>query len=371
MAADVLFSELNARGNKNIGLITLNAENALNALNQSMIDSLLSQLSDWRDNDEIVAVFIRGSGEKAFCAGADVLALRQAVIDGKQEVPVHFFATEYRVDYTIHTYPKPVICWGNGIVMGGGIGLMAGADFRIVTDTSTLAMPEISIGLYPDVAGSWILSHLPARLGLFMALTGCRLNAADAIYVGLANRFIDHAFCDNVLESLQQASWNASETHAVVYGVMQKYREKSAGWLPYSKVREHRDLIVSLMDQPSLAGVMSAIDSLETDDEWLLAARKTALHGSPLSAAIGYRQLHKARHMSLKEAFQSELVLSVNTVLHGDFCEGVRSLLVDKDNNPRWKFNAVDQVDEQLLNKLFSSPWPDNPLRGLQEAVRE
>ncbi|WP_419834942.1 enoyl-CoA hydratase/isomerase family protein [Endozoicomonas atrinae] len=365
MATDVLFSELNARDNKKIGLITLNAEKALNALNQSMIDLLLNQFSDWRDNDDIVAVFMQGGGEKAFCAGGDVRALRQAVIDGKPEVPAHFFETEYRVDYMIHSYPKPVICWGNGIVMGGGIGLMAGADFRIVTDTSMLAMPEISIGLYPDVAGSWILSHLPAKLGLFMALTGCRLNAADALYVGLANRFIDHAFRDNVLESLQQANWNASDAHAVVYGVIQKYREKSQGWLPYSKVREHRDLIAGLMDQPSLAGVMAALDGLETDDDWLLAARKTALHGSPLSAAIGYRQLQKARHMSLKEAFQSELALSVNTVINGDFCEGVRSLLVEKDKNPQWKYKAVDQVDEQLLDELFSSPWPENPLHDL------
>ncbi|USE34227.1 enoyl-CoA hydratase/isomerase family protein [Endozoicomonas sp. SCSIO W0465] len=365
MAADVLFSELSARDNKKIGLITLNAEKALNALNQSMIDLLLSQLSYWRDNDDIVALFMQGSGEKAFCAGGDVRALRQAVIDGKPEVPAHFFATEYRVDYMIHAYPKPVICWGNGIVMGGGIGLMAGADFRIVTDTSMLAMPEISIGLYPDVAGSWILNHLPAGLGLFMALTGCRLNAADAIYVDLANRFIDHAFRDNVLESLQQADWNTSEAHTVVYRVIQKYREKSAGWLPYSKVREHRDLIAGLMDQPSLAGVISALATLETEDDWLLAARKTALNGSPLSAAIGYRQLQEARYMSLKEVFQSELALSVNTVLNGDFCEGVRSLLVEKDKNPQWKYKAVDQIDEQTLNQLFSSPWPENPLHDL------
>ena len=365
MATDVLFSELNAQDNKKIGLITLNAEKALNALNQSMIDLLFDQLSDWRDDDDIVAVFMQGSGEKAFCAGGDVRALRQAVIDGMPEVPGHFFETEYRVDYLIHTFPKPVICWGNGIVMGGGIGLMAGADFRVVTDTSMLAMPEISIGLYPDVAGSWILSHLPAKLGLFMALTGCRLNAADAIYVGLANRFVDHAFCDNVLESLQQADWKAAEPHAVVYGVIQKYREKSVGWLPYSKVREHRDLIAGLMDKPTLADVMSALENLETDDDWLQSARKNALKGSPLSAAIGYVQLKKARHMSLKEAFQSELALSVNAVLKGDFCEGVRSLLVDKDRKPKWKFASVEKVDEQFLSELFSSPWQVNPLNDL------
>lgn len=365
MATDVLFSELTARDNKKIGLITLNAEKALNSLNQSMIDLLFSQLSQWRDNDDIVAVFMEGSGDKAFCAGGDVRALRQAVIDGKPEVPQHFFEQEYRVDYMIHTYPKPVVCWGNGIVMGGGIGLMAGADFRVVTDTSMLAMPEISIGLYPDVAGSWILSHLPAKIGLFMALTGCRLNAADAIYVGLANRFIDHVFRDNVLESLEQADWKNADPNAVVYGVLQKYREKSAGWLPYSKVREHRDLIAALMDQPSLVDVMSALENLETDDDWLLAGRKTAVNGSPLSSAIGYRQLQRARHMSLKEALQSELVLTVNAVLHGDFCEGVRSLLVDKDKNPQWKFDKVEKVDDQCLNELFSSPWSENPLHDL------
>lgn len=365
MAADVLFAELPARNKKKIGLVTLNAEKSLNALSQWMIDLLLRQLSAWRDDDVIVAIVMQGSGDRAFCAGGDVRAIRQAVIEGHPEVPEHFFATEYRLDYLLHTFPKPVICWGNGIVMGGGIGLMVSAHFRVVTDNSMLAMPEISIGLYPDVAGSWFLGRLPTGIGLFMALTGCRLNAADAIYVGLANRFIDHAFHDNVLESLQQADWHNHTAHAVVYHVLQNYREKSAGWLPYSKVREHRDLIAELMDQPSLTNVMSALENLETDDDWLLAARKTALHGSPLSAAIAYRQLHNTRHMSLNEAFQSELALSVNTVFHGDFCEGVRSLLVDKDRKPQWKYQTVQQVDEQVLNQLFSLPWPENPLHDL------
>lgn len=365
MIADVLFSELDAQDNKKIGLITLNAEKVLNALNQSMIDLLFDQLTGWRDDDDIVVVFMQGRGEKAFCAGGDVRALRQAVIDGNSEIPGHFFETEYRVDYLIHSFPKPLICWGSGIVMGGGIGLMAGATFRVVTDTSMLAMPEISIGLYPDVAGSWFLSHLPAQLGLFMALTGCRLNAADAIYVGLANRFIDHTLRDNVLESLQRAEWNASEASAVVYGVVQKYSKTSAGKLPYSKVREHRDLIAELMDQSSLSAVMLALEDLETDDDWLSVARKIALHGSPLSAAIVYRQLQKARHMSLKEVFQSELALSVNTVLKGDFCEGVRSLLIEKDKNPQWKYKNVEQVDELILNELFSSPWHRSPLHNL------
>ncbi len=366
MSTDVLFDELTARNNKKIGLITLNVPESLNALNQSMVDGLLRQLSHWRENDDIAAVFIQGSGEKAFCAGGHVRALRQALVDSPlPDVPQAFFTAEYRVDYLIHTYPKPVICWGNGVVMGGGVGLMAGASFRVVTDTSLLAMPEISIGLYPDVAGSWFLSHLPAKIGLFMALTGCRMNAADAIYLGLANRFVDHAFRDNVLAGLQEADWQDNNLYGVAYGVIQKYREESSGWLPYSKVREHRDLIARLMDQPTLADIFVALERLETDDEWLLAARKTALGGSPLSAAISYRQLQNARHMSLKEALQSELILSVNTVLRGDFLEGVRSLLVEKDNKPQWQYDRVESVDPEFLNALFVSPWAVNPLHDL------
>ena len=366
MTTDVLFDELTAINNKKIGLVTLNTPKTLNALNLPVMDGLLTQLTHWQENDKIVAVFIQGSGEKAFCAGGDVRALRQALVDApKPDAPQQFFTAEYRVDYLIHTYKKPIICWCNGVVMGGGIGLMAGAAFRVVTNTSLLAMPEISIGLYPDVAGSWILNHLPVNIGLFMALTGCRINAADAIYLGLANRFVDHAFRDNVLEDLRSADWQSNTVNGVVYKIIQKYQEESLGLLPYSKVREHRDLIAQLMDQPTLADIFVALNHLETEDEWLLSARKTALAGSPLSAAISYRQLQNARHMSLKEAFQSELILSINTVLKGDFCEGVRSLLVDKDKNPQWKYEQIASVDPGLLDELFKSPWAINPLHDL------
>ena len=365
MGADVLVAELPAGNNNKIGLVTLNAPSALNALSQSMIDQLLLQLSRWRDQRDMVAVVMASSSDKAFCAGGDVRAVRDAAVAGNRSAVAQFFTSEYQLDYLLHCYPKPLICWANGIVMGGGIGLMAGASFRVVTDTSALAMPEVAIGLYPDVAASWLLPRLPVGLGLFMGLTGCRLNAADAIYTGLANRFIDHAFYDNVIESLQQAEWQGAQPHEVVYGVMATYQEKSAGWLPYSKVREHRDLLAGVMDQPSLTATMSALARLPDSDEWLMAASKGVHSGSPLSAAISYWQWHRARHLSLKEALQSELVLSVNTVMHGDFCEGVRALLVDKDRQPQWRYERVDQIDEQVLEQLFHSPWTENPLHNL------
>ena len=362
----VLFSELPANNRKKIGVVTLNSEKTLNALNKPMLDQLYEQLIHWQSDDSIACLFMNGKGSKAFCAGGDVRSLRDAVVRGDRESPGKFFEKEYRLDYLIHNYSKPVVCWGNGIVMGGGLGLMAGADFRVVTDTTMMAMPEISIGLYPDVAGSWMLGRMPSGIGLFMALTGCRLNPADAMYLGLANRFVDHAFHDNVLNGLQEADWSG-DSYKAVYEVVQHYSDNSAGWLPYSKIREHRDLIIKLMNQPSLGSVMEALEHLDTDDEWLSRARKTALEGSPLSAAIGYWQLKKSRHMSLKDVFCSELSLSVNTVLEGDFCEGVRSLLVEKDGQPQWQYSSVSEIDQAHLDRLFLSPWAEDqhPLKDL------
>ena len=351
----ILVSELATNNNKKIGLITLNSAKTLNALNQEMINSLYGQLVRWRDNSDVTCIFMNAQEGKAFCAGGDVRSLRQAALNGDQKAVVSFFEKEYLLDYLIHSYPKPIICWGNGFIMGGGIGLMAGADFRVVTDISVLAMPEVSIGLYPDVGGSWLLGRLPAGIGLFMALTGCRLNPADAMYLGMANRFVDHAFHNNVLESLQQADWSEDNPYTKVYQVVQQYADNSAGWLPYSKIREHRDLIETLMSLPSLPEIMDALRSLDTNCEWLQSARDTALKGSPLSAAISYQQLKRTQHMSLKEVFQSELVLSVNTVMKGDFCEGVRAMLVDKDRDPQWRYRSVTEIDPVELESLFAS----------------
>ena len=366
MTEAVLFKELETGKGQKIGVITLNSEHALNALDQDMIDQIHSTLLDWKADDSVVCVFLDGQGEKSFCAGGDIRSLRSAVLDGDLDAPLRFFAKEYRLDYLIHTYDKPIICWSNGYCMGGGLGLMAGAAFRVVTDTSVLAMPEISIGLYPDVGGSWLLGRMPVRIGLFMALTGCRLNAGDAMYLGLANRFIDHAFRLNVLQSLQEAEWEGDH-YETVYRVISQYESDSAGWLPYSKIRAHRDLIARLMDQPSLAAIKDQLTNLKTDDEWLIEARDTALAGSALSACIAYEQLKRTRHVSLKKAFMDELVLSVNCSLRGDLNEGVRALLVDKDKQPKWQFNSVTDVDAETLEQFFQPPWgeADHPLADL------
>ena len=364
MNSKVEFAEHAATTGHCIGVVTLWAEKSLNALDQDMTAALYHQLQQWQQNDRITCVFLQGSGDRSFCAGGDVRAIRTGILAGDPETARRFFELEYRLDYLIHTYSKPVICWGNGFVMGGGVGLMSGTDFRVVTDTTIMAMPEISIGLYPDVGTSWLLTHMPARAGLFAALTGCHLNAADAMYLGLGNRFIDHAFRQNVLDALVQADWS-NDAYVTTWRVVQAFSERSAGWLPYSKIREHRDLILSMMEQPSLADIMAALTALDTRDEWLQTARDTALSGSPLSIALAYEQQRRARHWSLKETFQSELTLSVNCALHGDLLEGVRALLVDKDRQPDWRFKSLEDIQPQDLETFFQSPWQEHPLNNL------
>ena len=217
----VLFEVRAAKNGRGIGMMTLNAEKTLNALSLEMIDLMAEQLAAWSTDDNIAMVFMQAAGEKAFCAGGDLQNLYQSMLTHhasaeKNDIRANpyacdFFNREYRLDYFIHTYPKPILCWGHGIVMGGGIGLMAGASHRVVTEKSRLAMPEIGIGLFPDVGGSYFLNRMPGKLGLFLALTGAMINAADAKFTKLADYAIAQVDKASVLEKLLQQPWRASQ----------------------------------------------------------------------------------------------------------------------------------------------------------------
>ena len=211
MSAPVLFEEIDSKAGK-VGRITLNVEPTLNSLTLEMVDLLQARLDGWREDDSIGAVFIDGAGEKAFCAGGDVQALHASAVEtpgGPCEYGEAFFTREYRMNYTLHTWPKPLVCWGHGIVMGGGLGVMAGCSHRIVTEKTRIAMPEVTIALFPDVGGSWFLNHMPGKSGLFLALTGASINAADAIYTGIADRFVSSEHKQAVLDALVEQAWSA------------------------------------------------------------------------------------------------------------------------------------------------------------------
>ncbi|MET0378469.1 MAG: enoyl-CoA hydratase/isomerase family protein, partial [Spongiibacteraceae bacterium] len=297
--APVLFETLSSGDDYRIAVATLNVPKTLNSLTAPMVDLLLPQLRAWQSDARIACVLLRGRGDRALCAGGDVVQLRNSSLarDGKAEA---FFEQEYRLDYLIHTYAKPIVVWGHGVVMGGGLGLLAGASHRVVTAQTRLAMPEVTIGLYPDVGGTWFLNRAPGRMGLFLALTGASINAADTLWLGLADRFLDHAQWPQLLDGLRTSAWgNSSDHHALVSGGLRDL-EKSAGPRPSSVVREHYDVIQELTDADSLDAVVKKITAYRGDDVWLAKAAETLASGCPATIRLIDEQLRRGLHLSLK-----------------------------------------------------------------------
>ncbi|CAI8836402.1 enoyl-CoA hydratase/isomerase family protein [Pseudomonas sp. RC2C2] len=367
--AAVQCEELTGVDGARIGVATLNAPQTLNALSLPMIEVLDEQLKAWADAPDIVCVLLRGSGAKAFCAGGEVRSLAQACSDHPGRVPplaAQFFSAEYRFDYHLHTYPKPLICWGHGHVLGGGMGLLQGANVRVVTPSSRLAMPEISIGLYPDVGGSWFLSRLPGKLGLFLGLTGAPINATDALDLGLADRLLGESQQEELLDDLLQLNWQ--EQTALQLNSLFKAQQHGAQaerpepqWLP------RRQQIDALLDVADPVCAWRAIAQLRNHADPLLAkAAQTMLEGCPLTAHLVWEQIQRARHLSLAQVFQMEYTMSLNCCQHPEFSEGVRARLIDKDQKPRWHWADIAQVPTAVVDAHFSKAWEGrHPLADL------
>lgn len=350
-----------------LAIATLNSERSLNSLSLDMIKLLLPAMQRWATDDRIVAVFLQGAGEKAFCAGGDVrricLAVRENGIDDPYAQA--FFTEEYKLDHLIHTFPKPVIVWGQGIVMGGGIGLMGGASHRVVTETSKLAMPEITIGLYPDVGGSYFLSRVKDRLGLFVGMTGVHLNAADALFIHLADVAIPSARREAVIEHLCSESWSddAETRELQVTTVLMR---ETPPTLARSELKARAAELNARAASDDLAMLYTALTAPAPDDAWLDRTAKSLAKGSPTSAALIHRQWQRGSQMALADVFREELILSTQCARHPDFIEGVRALLVDKDNSPKWQPATLADVTEDWIAGHYKAPWPgDHPLKDL------
>ncbi|MYN06208.1 enoyl-CoA hydratase/isomerase family protein [Pseudoduganella aquatica] len=373
-AAPVLFRTLPCRskagGGALIGVATLNAPATLNALSLEMIALLETQLAAWEADPAVVLVMLEGAGDKAFCAGGDLQQLyrsmREHHASPQSADPLanayarEFFGREYALDLSIHTYAKPVLAWGHGIVMGGGIGLMAGASHRVVTEASRLAMPEVAIGLYPDVGGSWFLSRAPGHTGPFLALTGAALNAADAQFARLADYRLAHADKARLIDMLQSEVWAAPGTVAPpganhhMLGAMLAKLQKAAPPAPASPLREHYDLINELCASGNFGDMVLRIASLESEDRWLQKAATALRKGSPGAAWLAVAIQQRAKYLSLAEVFQLELDVSLICAARPDFAEGIRALIIDKDMQPRWQPASLADVGEAWGEGFFT-----------------
>ncbi|WP_372610803.1 enoyl-CoA hydratase/isomerase family protein [Halomonas sp.] len=375
-APGVRFDELTICGDGRIGVARLDAPRSLNALSLEVIHLLESRLDAWALDPQILAVWLEGGGDKAFCAGGDVVALHDSLVE-EDKAAVYprqggfaatYFAAEYRLDYRIHRYAKPILVWGDGIVMGGGLGLMVGASHRLVTETSRIAMPEITIGLFPDIGATWFLNRMPPGIGAYLGLTGAQLNGRDALDLGLADAFVPRGNRDSLLAALTEAdvgSHSARDVRLAIQRTMDDVEDRSGA--PAPQVWPHLDHLQHLVGRVDPILAVERILEDGSDDAWLTANRARLAAGCPMSAHLVLRMLERHRHVGLAEALRNELSLSVQCGLLGDVREGVRALLIDKDRAPRWQHESVAAVPEADIQALMSPLWSKeaNPLRDL------
>jgi len=376
MTSPVIFEEKHTANGLVIGVATLNAPKALNALSLEMLELLSEKLSTWEQDDKVVCVLLQGAGDKAFCAGGDIRKLYQSIVEspqGPNAYAENFFNVEYRLDYAIHRYSKPLVCWGHGFVIGGGLGLMAGARYRVVTETTHIAMPEIGIGLYPDVGASWFLTRMPGRTGLFVGLSACKLNAADALFAGLADRFISNDKKHILEQALIAADWQLESksqhqnlNHQIVSALLKELESQSDKSNLESKLRHKLDLINKLCDFNDLTAISDAIINHETGDPWFIKAQEKLKAGCPTTAYLVQEQIKRAKYLSLAEVFQMEFIMAMQCCFHPDFPEGVRALLIDKDYQPKWQHGSIASVPSSYIESHFESQGIDHPLTDLK-----
>ena len=343
-----------ARGGA-LGRLTLNRPEALGALTTGMCQAMIAALTEWRGDPAVRAVLIDHAGDRGFCAGGDIRALADsAAADGV--AALEFFAAEYRLDHRIATYPKPVITVMDGTVMGGGVGLSWTARYRIATERTRLAMPETGIGLFPDVGAGWFLPRLHGRTGLWLALTGARLGAVDCEVLGLATDVVRAADLPAIKAAIA-ADPDAIETILAEH-------EADAAPAPISA---HRDDIDRLFAGDSLEAVVEALEADGSD--WAKAQLAAMAPKSPLSARAAFRLIAGGlKPADLAADLAMEYRLAARLVMGHDFREGVRAVIVDKDNAPRWRPATLADADAAMVDGLFAPLPPHQEWTPLPEA---
>lgn len=348
-----------------IGCITLNRPKALNALSLEMVRSLTQALLAWRDNPQVLAVAVRGTGKEgpfgAFCAGGDIRFFHQAVHAGDPSLS-DFFTEEYWLNHLIHTYRKPYIAFMDGIVMGGGMGISQGASVRVVTERTKMAMPETNIGLFPDVGGGYFLSRCPGRLGEYLGLTGHMLGGAQAVAAKLADIALPSGMLEPIWQTLISSPFENPES-------VERWVLAQAGAMTPEKLSP-QPLIDEVFGLPTVADMLLQLESAA--DEWSQKTAQSLRQRSPLMLHVVLEQIRRARQMSLADDLRMERDMvhhcfHLRAVTDSDTVEGIRALAVDKDHSPNWKPARMDEVDAAEAARFFTSPWPSDhhPLRDL------
>jgi enoyl-CoA hydratase len=337
--ADVLtFSE------GRIGRIRLNRPKAIHALTREMCSLMIAALVEWRGDHGIEAVMIDHAEGRGFCAGGDVVMLAESGAGDGSEARA-FFHEEYRLNHLLFTYAKPTIAFMDGIVMGGGVGISQPCKHRVATENSRFAMPETAIGLFPDVGGGWYLPRLPGRVGVFLALTGARLDGAECFALGLATHYLPAAALDAVKAAIADAP---DRIEAIL--------DEAAIAPPPARIDANREAIDRLFASDSFEEILEALEADGSD--WALTELATLQGKSPQACKVTLRLLYDgARIQDFGHEMRQEYAVATRVVQRHDFVEGVRALLVDKDNRPRWNPPSPEAVTDHMIDTIFA-PMP-------------
>ena len=333
-------SDIDIRTIGKAGRITLTRPKALNAMTYPMCLAIEKTLDAWRDDDTVSVVVIDAEGDRAFCSGGDIAELYATGMEGDFAYGQKFWADEYRLNNKIHQYPKPVISFLQGFTMGGGVGIGCHGSHRVVGETSQIAMPEVGIGLVPDVGGSLLLALAPGRLGEYLGITAARMNASDAIYAGFADTYIPQSMWKNAISTLEVAGDPAC-------------LEPFAAEAPDGVLSGQMEQINALFS----GGTLDDIRRMLAADESPLAeqARKMMARNAPLSMACTVEMIHRLRgpSPSMEEALDLEYRFTARAMEHGDFLEGIRAAIIDKDRQPKWQY-AQGNVPMAAVTKMLA-----------------
>jgi enoyl-CoA hydratase len=340
MTNDILFEEIPGK-HGNVGLITLNRQQVLNALNHAMFIALDKQLKAWEKNNNIKAVIIRASEGRAFCAGGDI---RYAYERGKAkdpELPL-FFRDEYRLNLRIFHYPKPYIALLDGITMGGGVGISLYGQYRIATEKLTFAMPETGIGFFPDVGGSYFLSRLPFKAGYYLGLTGARISAADCLQLGIVNYLVGQEALAKLISVVVDTSMKDLADRFLSFTIIPNG----------SELLKHKNEIETCFSKKTMEEIIQALNDYKS--EWCSQTAKLLQSKSPTSLKVTLRALQQGQSLVFDACMQMEYRLANHFLQGHDFYEGVRAAIIDKDQSPCWQPAELQQVTEEQVLAYFA-----------------
>jgi enoyl-CoA hydratase len=345
MSEDVLI-----RKNGLVGHISLDRPKALHALTLEMCHAMSAALSEWEHDDEVEAVIIDHHDGRGFCAGGDIAFLRDSALNDGGASGRRFFHDEYQLNHQMFTYPKPIVAFMDGITMGGGVGIAMPAKYRVATENTRFAMPETGIGLFPDVGGGWYLSRLGGRLGQFLALTGARLDGAEALWAGIATHYLPHAMLEDVKARI-------AERPGRISGIL----SEPVGSPPKARIEANAAKIAKHFASDQFEEILASLEAAEAEgDSWAATERDTLGTKSPQTCKVALRQLATSSELAdFADNMTMEYRIASRVLTRPDFAEGVRAVITDKTGDPQWDPPTPEGVTEDLIDQIFA-PLPED-----------